>query len=118
MSDGRLPVRRRWVGWTVGLVLVFLVLALGWVTVRGIGAVDNLQQIAKATSQLKQSIADGDLDGAAPIAARISRNAESARSLTGDPIWQAFGVLPWIGPNFRAVSDVAEIADDVSTDAL
>ncbi|MEV8264252.1 DUF4012 domain-containing protein [Microbacterium sp. NPDC077057] len=118
MSDGRLPVRRRWVGWTVGLVLVLLVLALGWVTVRGIGAVDNLQQIAKATSQLKQSIADGDLDGAAPIADRISRNAESARSLTGDPVWQAFGVLPWIGPNFRAVSDVAEIADDVSTDAL
>ena len=87
-------------------------------TVRGIGAVDNLQQVARATSQLKQSIAEGDLDGAAPIADRISRNAESARSLTGDPIWQAFGVLPFIGPNFRAVSEIAVIADDVSTDAL
>lgn len=87
-------------------------------TVRGIGAVDNLQQVARATSQLKQSIAEGDLDGAAPIADRISRNAESARSLTGDPIWQAFGILPFIGPNFRAVSEIAVIADDVSTDAL
>lgn len=118
MSDGRLPVRRRWIGWTIGLLVTLLVLALGWVTVRGIGAVDNLQQIAKATSQLKQSIADGDLDGAAPIADRISRNAESARSLTGDPVWQAFAVLPWIGPNFRAVSEVAVIADDISADAL
>ncbi|MBP3977951.1 DUF4012 domain-containing protein [Microbacterium sp. BLY] len=118
MSDGRLPVRRRWIGWTIGLLVTLLVLAVGWVTVRGIGAVDNLQQVARATSQLKQSIAEGDLDGAAPIADRISRNAESARSLTGDPIWQAFGILPFIGPNFRAVSEIAVIADDVSTDAL
>lgn len=118
MSDGRVPVRRRWVGWTIGLLITLLVLALGWVTVRGIGAVDNLRQVAKATSQLKQSIAAGDLDGAASIADRIARNAESARSLTADPVWRAFAVLPWIGPNFGAVSEVAAIADDVSTDAL
>lgn len=118
VSDGRLPVRRRWIGWTIGLLITLLVLALGWVAVRGIGAVDNLQQISKGTTQLKQAIAAGDLDAAGPIAGRISHHAESARSLTGDPIWQAFGVLPWIGPNFRAVSEVAVIADDVSTDAL
>ncbi|PMC06946.1 hypothetical protein CJ226_03230 [Microbacterium sp. UMB0228] len=118
MSDGRLPVRRRWVGWTIGLLVTLIVLAIGWVTVRGIGAVDNLQQVAKATSQLKQSIAAGDLDGVAPVADRIARNAESARSLTGDPVWQAFAVLPWIGPNFRAVSEIAVIADEVSSDAL
>lgn len=118
VSDGRLPRRRRWVGWTVGILLTVLVLAIGWVTVRGIGAVSDLQQVAKGASQLKSSIAAGDLEGAEPIAKSIAGNAASAHDLTADPIWQAFGWVPWLGPNFRAVSDVAAIADDVSTDAL
>lgn len=118
VSDGRLPRRRRWIGWTVGLVLTLLVLAIGWVAIRGIGAVSDLQLVAKGASQLKDAIAEGDLDGAEPIAESIAGNARSARDLTSDPVWQAFGYVPWLGPNFRAVSDVAEIADDVSADAL
>ncbi|QYM65533.1 DUF4012 domain-containing protein [Microbacterium sp. Se5.02b] len=118
MSDGRLPVRRRWIGWTVGVLLALLVIAIGWVTVRGIGAVNDLQQVAKGATQLKESIASGDLDGAEPIARSIARNAASADDLTSDFVWQAFGVVPLLGPNFRAVSEIADIADDVSTDAL
>lgn len=118
MSDGRLPVRRRWIGWTVGVLLSLLLIAIGWVCIRGIGAVNDLQQVAKGASQLKSSIAAGDLEGAKPLAKSIAHNAESARSLTSDPVWHAFGALPWIGPNFSAVSEIAEIADDVSADAL
>ena len=118
MSDGRLPARRRWIGWTIGILLTLLVIAIGWVAVRGIGAVDDLRQVAKGATQLKQAIAEGDLDGAEPISDAIARNAASAHDLTSDPIWHAFGVLPWVGPNFQAVSEIAEIADDVSTEAL
>lgn len=118
VSDGRLPVRRRWVGWTVGVLLALLVIAVGWVAIRGIGAVNDLQKVAKGGSQLKAAIAAGDLDGAKPLARSIAHNAESAHGLTSDPVWQAFGALPWIGPNFRAVGDIAEIADDVASDAL
>lgn len=94
MSDGRLPRRRRWIGWTVGLVLTLLVLAIGWVAIRGIGAVSDLQLVAKGASQLKDAIAEGDLDGAEPIAESIAGNARSARDLTSDPVWQAFGYVP------------------------
>lgn len=118
MSDGRLPVRRRWIGWTIGILLALLVIALGWVTIRGIGAVNDLQQVAKDSSQLKTSIAAADLDGAEPLARSIAHHAESAHALTSDPIWQAFGVIPLLGPNFRAVSEIAEIADDVADKAL
>ena len=118
MSDGRLPARRRWIGWTVGILLSLLLIAIGWVAVRGIGAVNDLQQVAKGATQLKSSIAAGDLEGAQPIAKSIARNAASARDLTSDPVWQVFGAVPWLGPNFRAVSEVAEIADDVSQEAL
>lgn len=79
---------------------------------------NDLQQVAKGAAQLKAAIAAGDLDAAKPLAKSIAHNAESAHDLTSDPVWHAFGALPWVGPNFSAVSDIAEIADDVSSDAL
>ena len=42
VSDGRLPVRRRWIGWTVGVLLSLLLIAIGWVCIRGIGAVNDV----------------------------------------------------------------------------
>ncbi len=104
--------------WVIGVILTLLVLALGWVTVRGIGAVTDLQQVASSSSELKAAIADGDLDEAASLSASIAHHAGSAHDLTSDPVWHAFGFIPWLGPNFTAVSEVAEIVDDVATDAL
>lgn len=78
----------------------------------------DLQQVAKGSAQLKAAIAAGDLDAAKPLARSIAHNADSAHDLTSDPVWHAFGALPWVGPNFSAVSDITEIADDVSSDAL
>jgi len=118
MSDGRLPVRRRWLGWTIGALLTFLVLAIGWVTIRGIGAVNDLQQVAKLSSQMKTAVGEGDLERAGALAGRTGHHAQSAHDLTSDPIWQAFGVVPWLGPNFTAVGEVAAIADDVASDAV
>lgn len=118
VSDGRLPVRRRWIGWTIGIFLTLLVVSLGWVGIRGIGAVSDLQQVATSGSALKKAIAAGDLEGAEPIAQRIAHHARSAHELTSDPVWLAYGFVPWLGPNFRAVSDIADIADDVADGAL
>ncbi|MFS0852524.1 DUF4012 domain-containing protein [Microbacterium sp. 179-I 3D4 NHS] len=118
MSDGRLPRQRRWVGWALGIVLTCLVLLVGWVTVRGIGAVESLQRVADGAAGLKSAIAEGDLERAADISDTIAIHAASARDLTADPVWQGFGYVPWLGPNFRAVSDIAVIADDVAQDAL
>ncbi|WP_372967408.1 DUF4012 domain-containing protein [Microbacterium sp.] len=118
MSDGRLPVRRRWLRWTIGVILTFLVLAIGWVTVRGVGAVHDLQQVASSSSKLKEAIGQGDLERAASLSSRIAHHAQSAHELTSDPIWTGFGFVPWLGPNFSAVSEVATIADDVASDAL
>lgn len=100
------------------MIVIFLVLAVGWVAIRGIGAVNNLQEVAASSSKLKQAIGQGDLEKAASFSSRIAHHAESAHDLTSDPIWLGFGLLPWLGPNFSAVSEVAEIADDVASDAL
>ena len=100
------------------MIVTLIVLAIGWVGIRGIGAVNDLQQVSASSSKLKQAIGQGDLDTAATLSARIAHHAGSAHDLTSDPIWSGFGLLPWLGPNFSAVSDVAEIADDVASDAL
>lgn len=100
------------------MIVTLIVLAIGWVGIRGIGAVNDLQQVSASSSKLKQAIGQGDLDTAAALSARIAHHAGSAHDLTSDPIWSGFGLLPWLGPNFSAVSDVAEIADDVASDAL
>lgn len=104
--------------WTLGAILTILVLAIGWVTVRGIGAVNDLQQVATSSSTLKEAVGQGDLEKAASLSSRIAHHAGSAHDLTSDPVWHAFGILPWLGPNFAAVSDVAEIADDIASNAL
>ncbi|WP_217183470.1 DUF4012 domain-containing protein [Streptomyces sp. AC495_CC817] len=118
MSDGRLPVRRRWLRWVIGLFVTILLVAIGWVTVRGIGAVSDLQRVAASSTALKTAIGSGDLERAATLSERIAHDAASARDLTSDPVWHAFGFVPWLGPNFSAVSQVAEIADAVAADAL
>ena len=100
------------------MILTFLVLAIGWVTVRGVGAVHDLQQVASSSSKLKEAVGQGDLERAASLSSRIAHHARSAHELTSDPIWTAFGFVPWLGPNFSAVSEVATIADDVASDAL
>ena len=100
------------------MIVILIVLAISWVGIRGIGAVNSLQEVAASSSKLKQAIGQGDLDRAASLSSRIAHHAESAHDLTSDPIWLGFGLLPWLGPNFSAVSEVAEIADDVASDAL
>ncbi len=100
------------------MIVTFLVLAIGWVGIRGIGAVNELQQVATLSKTLKAAIGDGDIEKSTSLSDRIAHHASSAHDLTSDPVWRAFGFVPWLGPNFSAVGDVAEIADDVASDAL
>lgn len=118
VSDGRLPARRRWVRWAIGAVVTLLILAVGWVVVRGAGAVSELRNVEQSAAQLRTSIAAGDLSRVSLVAPRLSNHAASARSLTSDPIWRAFEIVPWVGTNFIAMREVAEIADDVAADAI
>ncbi len=119
MSDGRLPrTRPHWVVTTLLLLGLLLAVAVGWVVVRGIGATNDLRQVAAEGAALKTAITDAELTRAGNIATRIADHADSARALTSDPVWRGFEILPWLGANFTAVREVAEVADDVASDAL
>ena len=118
MSDGRLPARRRWWGWTIGLAVLIVVLATAWVVVRGIGATLELQNVRTSVAQLRTAIADRELERAERIAPRIAQHAALAHDLTADAIWRGFEFIPWLGANFTTMREIAEITDSVATSAV
>ena len=118
MSDGRLPTRRRWVGWVIGLAVVLLLLAFGWVVVRGFSAASELQAVRSSVGQLQSAISNRDFGRAEQTAPRIEQHAALAHDLTSDPIWRGFEFVPWIGSDFTALREVAEITADVAADAI
>lgn len=95
-----------------------LLLAAAWVLVRGAAAAGELQKLEKTASGLRATVASGDLDRAAREARALSEHARSARDLTGDPIWRAFEIVPWAGPNLTAVREASQIAADIADGAL
>ena len=118
MSDGRLPARRRWLGWLIGLAVVVVVLAIAWVVVRGLGAISELQSVRTSVAQLRTAIAERELERAERIAPRISQHAAVARNLTSDVVWRGFEFVPWLGANFTAVREIAEITDSAAASAV
>jgi len=118
MSDGRLPARRRWVGWVIGLIIVALVLAIGWVVIRGFSAASELQAVRGSLAQMQTAIDENDFGRAEQTAPRIADHAALARDLTSDPVWRGFELIPWLGGDFTALREVAEITDEIAVDAV
>ncbi len=98
--------------------MVLLLLCIGWVVVRGLNAVTDLQAVKTSASQLRTDVAAGDLSTATAEAHSLAKHADSARGLTSDPIWRAFEIVPWLGPNLTAVREAARIADDIATEGM
>ncbi|WP_396656735.1 hypothetical protein [Microbacterium sp.] len=113
-DDAARPRRRTWIGWVVGSVLVLLVIAAGWVAVRGIGATVALSQGAQTIERARALVAADEIEDLSRMAARASAHAQNAHSLTSDPVWRAAELVPWIGADLRAMRETAEIADELA----
>jgi len=114
MSDGRVPHRRHWVGVTIALLVTAILIALGWIAVRGLGAINDLNRVSDDSASYDRAIANADLEKLEPIEARLTQHSKSARSLTSDPVWRAFEIVPWLGADLAALREVAEITDDLA----
>ncbi|MFJ6651225.1 DUF4012 domain-containing protein [Microbacterium sp. NPDC091313] len=120
MAEYPMSASRRLVGrivlWSLVGVLAIALLGAAWIGVRAVlayGHLDNARSIAgDAASEL------ADPAAAAGLVDRLSDETAAARSLTGDPVWQAAQGLPWVGPQLSAVATVARTADDVVADAV
>lgn len=98
-----------------------LVLALGfvaWIGIRSMQAKDELEAAIPLARETQQAIIAGDTDAATRTASDLAERSSHAASLTGDPIWRAAEVLPWAGPNLRAMRVIAASVDHVASGAV
>jgi hypothetical protein len=117
-SRRRRSRRRRVIGWTVAGVAVLLVAAVAWVGIRALLAKDELEAAVPLANSVVSAIGEGDTDGARATADRLTQHTSSAASLTGDPVWRAFEILPVVGDDLHAVREIAGSVDSLATDAL
>ena len=109
--------RRVWVLALVGLAIVVLG-ALAWVGVRGYLAYHELSQIQPLGASLQAEISAGDLQNAGRQTAAIEQHSLAAAELTGDPVWRAVELIPFLGPNLEAVRTISASAAALATDVV
>jgi len=110
--------RPRPVLWTLVTLVVLLILAVAWVAVRGVLAKNDLEQSVQLVGTLKSQLTSGDVDAAKKTATELRDHADSARSLTLDPVWRASEFTPLVGSNLRVVRQISSIVGGVADDAV
>jgi len=120
-AGGRPGGRHRWL--VAGLALAFVVVVglIGWVGVRGLLARAQLEQARSRIAALQHELMTGDFPSEGDLRARIAdigRQARAARSLTGDPVWAAFGHAPWAGCPLRSAASLMRAVDTMTAAGL
>jgi hypothetical protein len=99
--------------------VVFLLLAsIGWVGVRAFMAKGELESAIPLASDVQSSLVEGDAGTAGVTASKLAEHANSAASLTSDPVWRAFEFLPAVGVNLAVVRQLADTVKEISNDAV
>lgn len=112
-SRWRTYLPRRWWIW---IIVGALVGVLGWIGVRGLLAKAELETAQTLIGQLKTEALAFDTAGAQATLEQVEGHTRNAVALTSDPMWQAFGLIPVLGTNFTAASDLAAAAQSVVSD--
>ena len=110
--------RRRWIGRGLIVLGVLVLLSAGWVGWRTYQAYRHLNAAASQVSLLQQqvrSLDDIDLTKANAAVGGLHSEAADAVSATSDPLYRVAAHLPWIGPNLRAVSEIAATVDSLAS---
>ena len=105
-------------GWVALVALLLLLAATTWVGVRGFLARGELESAVPLAATIQGQIVDGEADAARQTFDRLDGHASSAASLTSDPVWRGFELLPFAGPNLTAVRELAAVVSDISRDAV
>lgn len=99
-------------------VLVLTVAAASWVGSQAALAKSELEQSLPLASAVQQAVLVGDFSGAQGAATELGEHARAASGHVGDPVWQAFEIVPFLGPNLAAVRELAQVVEDISENAV
>ncbi|WP_319951634.1 DUF4012 domain-containing protein [Paenarthrobacter sp. PAE-2] len=98
----------------MAVILVLTVAGSAWLVFKVSVVRSELQSATRLIAKLESEIANDDSTAAASTVDSLIQHTGKARDAANDPVWKAAGVLPWIGPNLDAASEVATSADDVA----
>lgn len=98
--------------WSLGGFLVFGMIALAWVGIRGALAIGHLNDVHTSAPEVVSSFAREPSEGTEELRA-LAAHTRTARDLTSDPIWKLVERAPWIGPQLKAVSVVTASSDEL-----
>ena len=113
--------RTRILGWTMIAAGVLLLAGTAWVGWRTYQAYSHLSQAAADVTALQVelgSVTDDNPPDASATLAHLQAESAAARSATDDPVYRLASLIPLIGPNLDAISDVSVTVDGLSTDVL
>lgn len=103
------------IAFPIVIFVVVMIAAVVWVGVKANTIKSALDSAAGLVPQLKQEIVASDAQSASSTVMQLREYTSSARQATEDPVWTLASVVPWIGPNLSAVSEVSRSADDVAS---
>lgn len=106
------------VGWILIGVGAALVLSVTWVGVRALIAKNELESALPLVSVLQDDLKAADLKGALDVVDTVADKTALARSMTSDPVWRAYEVIPFLGRNLTVVRELAEVVDDIAQDVM
>jgi hypothetical protein len=102
----------------VGVTVLVLALCAGWLAFRAIQVKDNLEAAMAMLPTLQEQVTAQDIEGASATLDKVTRHTTDARTAGTDPLWKAAGLIPVLGANFAAISEVTVSADDVVSRAV
>ena len=102
----------------VSCVLAVVLIAVAWVGVRGLMAKSELESAVPLATSVRGKLVEGDTAMAREEAVKLADHASAAASLTSDPIWRAFEMIPALGVNLTVVRQLAETTSHVATGAV
>ncbi|WP_458116733.1 DUF4012 domain-containing protein [Arthrobacter sp. D2-10] len=99
-------------------LLLLVALSAAWLAFRAQQIQSSLEATLGLLPQLQSELIAGDGDAAQDTLSKLQKHTALARSAGTDPMWKAAGILPFVGSNFAAVTEVSVSADDVVNRAV
>jgi hypothetical protein len=102
----------------ISAVVLLVVASVGWVGVRALMAKGELESALPLARDVQSRLAEGDAHAAEITASQLAEHADTAASLSSDPIWRAYESLPLLGTNLMVVRQLAETVTAIANGAV
>lgn len=99
----------------VAAVVVVLAVTL---TVQAASVRDDLRSAHELIASLQSSMVTGDADALRSAAAEASERVSRASETVRGPLWEAGSIIPAVGTNLTAITDLTAAVQTLATDAL